>query len=71
MQLLTCDSLQILTLYAQRPIVEKHTRYAFYHASAEAFASMLTDMPYKILNAILFNVGKLPSTTSNDVLRDW
>jgi ATP-binding cassette subfamily G (WHITE) protein 2 (PDR) len=45
-----------LTLYAQRPIVEKHERYAFYHPSAEAVASMLTDMPYKIVNAIFFNL---------------
>ncbi|KAF2718209.1 ATP-binding cassette multidrug transporter [Polychaeton citri CBS 116435] len=50
------SALEILTLYAQRPIVEKHDRYAFYHPSAEAFASMLTDMPYKILNAIFFNI---------------
>ncbi|KEQ86373.1 hypothetical protein D6C84_04937 [Aureobasidium pullulans] len=49
------SALEILTLYAQRPIVEKHSRYALYHPSAEAFASMLTDMPYKILNAIIFN----------------
>jgi len=49
------SALEILTLYAQRPIVEKHNRYALYHPSAEAFASMLTDMPYKIANAILFN----------------
>ncbi|WWC86557.1 uncharacterized protein L201_001434 [Kwoniella dendrophila CBS 6074] len=49
-------ALEILTLYAQRPIVEKHARYAFYHPSAEAFASMLVDMPYKVLNAILFNL---------------
>ncbi|KAJ9113734.1 ABC multidrug transporter afr2 [Naganishia adeliensis] len=50
------SALEILTLYAQRPIVEKHVRFAFYHASAEAFASMLTDMPYKILNSIFFNI---------------
>lgn len=50
------SALEILTLYAQRPIVEKHQRYALYHPSAEAFASMLTDMPYKILNAILLNI---------------
>ncbi|KAG9623545.1 putative ABC multidrug transporter, partial [Aureobasidium melanogenum] len=50
------SALEILTLYAQRPIVEKHSRYALYHPSAEAFASMLTDMPYKILNAIVFNL---------------
>ncbi|OAP65341.1 hypothetical protein AYL99_01313 [Fonsecaea erecta] len=50
------SALEILTLYAQRPIVEKHQRYALYHPSSEAFASMLTDMPYKITNAIIFNV---------------
>ncbi|WWC68268.1 uncharacterized protein I206_102191 [Kwoniella pini CBS 10737] len=49
-------ALEILTLYAQRPIVEKHARYAFYHPSAEAFASMLVDMPYKVLNCICFNL---------------
>lgn len=50
------SALEILTLYAQRPIVEKHSRYALYHPSAEAFASMLTDIPYKIANAIIFNL---------------
>jgi ATP-binding cassette subfamily G (WHITE) protein 2 (PDR) len=50
------SALEILTLYAQRPIVEKHARYALYHPSAEAFASMLTDLPYKIINAITFNL---------------
>lgn len=48
--------MQILTLYAQRPIVEKHNRYALYHPSAEAVASMLCDMPYKIANSIVFNL---------------
>lgn len=50
------SALEILTLYAQRPIVEKHERYALYHPSAEAFASMLTDIPSKTLNAIGFNL---------------
>lgn len=50
------SALEILTLYAQRPIIEKQSRYAFYHPSAEAVASMLTDLPYKILNAIFFNL---------------
>ncbi|OAA40910.1 ABC transporter ABCl1 [Metarhizium rileyi] len=50
------SALEILTLYAQRPIVEKHSRYALYHPSAEAIASMLCDMPYKILNSIVFNI---------------
>lgn len=47
--------LEIMTLYAKRKIVEKHSRYAFYHPSAEAFASMIVDLPYKILNAVLIN----------------
>ncbi|KAI2627660.1 ABC-2 type transporter-domain-containing protein [Hypoxylon sp. NC1633] len=51
------SALEILTLYAQRPIVEKHSRYALYHPSAEAVASMLCDMPYKVANAIVFNVS--------------
>ncbi|PHH73755.1 hypothetical protein CDD82_5296 [Ophiocordyceps australis] len=50
------SALEILTLYAQRPIVEKHSRYALYHPSAEAVASMLCDMPYKVANAIVFNL---------------
>ncbi len=51
------SALEILTLYAQRPIVEKHDRYALYHPSAEAVASMLVDMPYKVTNAIIFNLA--------------
>ena len=47
---------QILLLYGARPIVEKHVRYAFYHPSAEAMAGLVTDMPYKIGNAIFFNL---------------
>lgn len=50
------SALEILVLYAQRPIVEKHTRYAFYHPSAEAFASMLVDMPTKIITTLFFNI---------------
>lgn len=50
------NSHQILTLYEQRPIVEKHQQFALYHPSAEAVASMLTDMPYKVLNTLCFNL---------------
>ncbi|KAH8819211.1 ABC-2 type transporter-domain-containing protein [Xylogone sp. PMI_703] len=50
------SALEILTLYAQRPIVEKHSRYALYHPSCEAIASMLTDLPYKILNCFTSNI---------------
>ncbi|XAO22858.1 hypothetical protein I312_101633 [Cryptococcus bacillisporus CA1280] len=51
------SALEILILYAQRGIVEKHSRYAFYHPSAEAIASALSDIPYKVLNCICFNLA--------------
>lgn len=44
--------LEIIGLYAKRTIVEKHKRYALYHPSAEAMASMIMDMPYKLTNSI-------------------
>ncbi|GKT42486.1 ZEB2-regulated ABC transporter 1 [Colletotrichum spaethianum] len=47
--------LEVLTLYAQRPVVEKHHRYAFYHQSAEAVSSYIMDLPYKFINCIMFN----------------
>ena len=43
-------------MWAQRPIVEKHTRYAFYHPSAEAVASMICDLPNKLLLSLFFNL---------------
>ncbi|KAL8641845.1 MAG: hypothetical protein Q9228_001392 [Teloschistes exilis] len=48
--------LEILTIYAQRPIVEKQSMYAFYHPSAEAVASMICDLPNKIATSIFFNL---------------
>ncbi|KAH6872002.1 ABC-2 type transporter-domain-containing protein [Thelonectria olida] len=51
------SALEILTLYSQRPIVEKHSRYALYHPSAEAVSSMLCHMPYTIANTIVFNLS--------------
>ncbi|KIV95546.1 hypothetical protein PV10_03185 [Exophiala mesophila] len=47
--------IEIIGLYAKRAIVEKHNRYALYHPSAEALASLLVDMPYKVTNAIFVN----------------
>jgi ATP-binding cassette subfamily G (WHITE) protein 2 (PDR) len=44
--------LEIIGLYAKRNIVEKHKRYVLYHPSAEALASMIMDMPYKLTNCI-------------------
>ncbi|KAK5658003.1 hypothetical protein OQA88_2557 [Cercophora sp. LCS_1] len=50
------SAMEILLLYAQRPILEKQVRYAFYRPSAEALAGLVTDMPYKTGNAIFFNL---------------
>lgn len=38
---------EISGLYAQRPIVEKHNSYAFYHPSTEAIAGIVADIPVK------------------------
>ncbi|KAH7159482.1 ABC-2 type transporter-domain-containing protein [Dactylonectria estremocensis] len=48
--------LEIISLYAKRKIIEKHARYALYHPSAEALSSMVVDLPYKIMNAIISNI---------------
>lgn len=48
--------LEVMTLYAQRPIVEKQAQYAFYHPSAESYASVLMDLPIKVLGCISFNL---------------
>lgn len=47
--------LEIMTLYAKRPVVEKHNRYALYHPSAEALSSMIVDLPYKMVNSVICN----------------
>ncbi|KAH6954654.1 ABC-2 type transporter-domain-containing protein [Fusarium avenaceum] len=47
--------LEIMTLYAKRKVVEKQARYAFYHPSTESLSAMVTDLPYKVVNAILMN----------------
>ncbi|CAG9936386.1 unnamed protein product [Clonostachys rosea f. rosea IK726] len=50
------SALEILALYVQRPIVEKHSRYAFYHPFAEAVASMICDLPVKVISTMCFNI---------------
>ncbi|KAL4806318.1 ABC-2 type transporter-domain-containing protein [Aspergillus unguis] len=50
------SSLEILTLWQQRPIVEKHFKYALYHPSAEAISSIIVDMPAKLLVSVVFNL---------------
>lgn len=60
-------TVQILALYAQRPIVEKHASYAFYHPMSEAMASMICDLPCKILSTLAFN---LPLYYMSNLRRD-
>jgi len=43
-------------LWESRPIVEKHYRYALYKPISDAVASMVTDLPNKLLFSITFNV---------------
>lgn len=43
-------------MWAARPIVEKHGMYKFYHPFVEAAASMICDLPNKILTSIGFNL---------------
>lgn len=50
------SAMEILTLYAQRPIVEKHKTYAFYHPVSEAIASMVCDIPNKLTTSIFFSL---------------
>ncbi|KAJ7176335.1 ABC-2 type transporter-domain-containing protein [Mycena crocata] len=50
------SALEIFTLYAQRPIVEKHNAYALYHPFAEAVSSIICDLPSKFLTATFVNL---------------
>lgn len=47
---------EINGLYNQRPIVEKHNSYAFYHPATEAAAGIVADIPVKFVIAVFFNV---------------
>lgn len=49
-------ALEVLTLYSKRKVVEKHVRYALYHPSMEALASIAMDIPFKLVNALCINV---------------
>ncbi|KAJ5753917.1 uncharacterized protein N7511_008070 [Penicillium nucicola] len=47
---------EINNLYSQRPIVEKHNSFAFYHPATEAIAGVLSDIPVKFALAVVFNI---------------
>ena len=48
--------LEIFSLYEARPITEKHRTYSLYHPSADAFASVLSEIPSKLIIAVCFNI---------------
>ncbi|KAL4963721.1 ABC-2 type transporter-domain-containing protein [Aspergillus stella-maris] len=45
--------LEINLLYSDRPVIQKHARYAFVRPSAEALAGAITDLPIKALRCLL------------------
>jgi hypothetical protein len=47
---------EINSLYNQRPMVEKHNSYAFYHPWTEAAAGVVSDIPVKFVVAVVFNI---------------
>ncbi|KAK2624440.1 hypothetical protein QTJ16_006390 [Diplocarpon rosae] len=48
---------EIPSLFGQRPIVEKHANYAFYHPFTEAIATMTCDLPKKIATSLCSNLA--------------
>ncbi|CAK4006136.1 ABC transporter CDR4 [Lecanosticta acicola] len=47
---------EINSLYDQRPIVEKHFSYAFYHPATEAISGIVTDIPIKFATLTVFDI---------------
>ncbi|KAI1410222.1 ABC-2 type transporter-domain-containing protein [Hypoxylon sp. FL1857] len=47
---------EVLTMWAQRPIVEKHGRYALYHPFTEGVASIICDLPAKFGTSVVFHI---------------
>ncbi|KZF18984.1 ATP-binding cassette transporter ABC1 [Xylona heveae TC161] len=47
---------EINRLYDQRPIVQKHASYAFYHPFVEALAGVVADIPVKFIVSTFFNI---------------
>jgi ATP-binding cassette subfamily G (WHITE) protein 2 (PDR) len=47
--------LEIMSLFEARPIVEKHKKFALYRPAADAFASIISELPIKLLMSTGFN----------------
>ncbi|KAL6453119.1 CDR2 Multidrug resistance protein CDR2 [Candida maltosa Xu316] len=48
--------LEILLLFEARPIVEKHRKFALYQPSADALASIISELPIKLMMSLSFNL---------------
>lgn len=51
-----CSLLEVFSLYEARPVVEKHKKFALYRPAADALASIITELPPKIITSIGFNL---------------
>ncbi|OKL59742.1 hypothetical protein UA08_05240 [Talaromyces atroroseus] len=47
---------EIMLLYSQRPIVKKQAAFAFVHPFTEAIASIIVDLPVKLLRVTVFSI---------------
>ncbi|KAK3392792.1 AtrD, ABC-transporter [Podospora didyma] len=56
MVLAFAPAFEVITMWAQRPIVEKHHRYAMYHPFIESVASMISDLPNKFAISVMFSL---------------
>ncbi|KAL6452961.1 CDR1 Pleiotropic ABC efflux transporter of multiple drugs CDR1 [Candida maltosa Xu316] len=48
--------LEIMSLFEARPIVEKHKKFALYRPSADALASIVSELPVKLASSMSFNL---------------
>lgn len=51
-----CSLLEVFSLYEARPVVEKHKKFALYRPAADALASIITELPPKIITSVGFNL---------------
>lgn len=47
---------EVATQYAQRPIVQKHKGFAFYHPFVDSLSSLTADWPVKFITILIFDV---------------
>ncbi len=47
---------EVATQYSQRPIVQKHKGFAFYHPFVDSLSSLTADLPLKFINTLIFDI---------------